>query len=112
MRATIKTPGEIPMSSNVWNRRAVLQSLAAGAVAIPHHHADEPTKAKCNIKQSVCRWCYGKIPLDKLAGDAAKIGYKSVELLNPDEFKVVKQAGLTCAVIRCASIADGLNRKE
>ena len=100
------------MSRNVWNRRAVLQSLAGAAVAVPHLLADEPAKAKGNIKQSVCRWCYGKIPLDKLAAVAAKIGYKSVELLNPDEFKVIKQAGLTCAVIRCASIADGLNRKE
>jgi hydroxypyruvate isomerase len=65
-----------------------------------------------NIKQSVCRWCYGRISLTKLAAEAARIGYKSVELLMPEEFKEVKPYGLTCAMIRCASITAGLNRKE
>jgi hydroxypyruvate isomerase len=103
------------MSRNLWNRRSVIQTLggaAAFSLSQPLFATDDPVKIKGNIKQSVCRWCYGKVPLEKLAAEAAKIGYKSVELLGPDEYKVVKQAGLTCAVLRCASIADGLNRKE
>jgi hydroxypyruvate isomerase len=98
------------------NRRVVLQNAAAGALAALAGEsllADEPAKVKGNIKQSICRWCYNKIPLDKLAAEAGKIGYKSLELLNANEIKQVKQLGLTCAVMASAgSIADGLNRKE
>jgi hydroxypyruvate isomerase len=104
------------------DRRSVLKTAAAGIVLgglTPSARltdllaaADEPAKAKNNIKQSVCRWCYGKIPLEQLAASAAKIGYKSVELLGPDDFKVVKAAGLTCAMVRTSSIENGWNRKE
>jgi hydroxypyruvate isomerase len=101
------------------NRRTALKVAGAGALgslAVSARPADailsEPHKIQGNIKQSVCRWCYGRIPLDQLAAEAAKIGYKSVELLTPEDFKTVKPFGLTCAMLRCASIADGLNRKE
>lgn len=92
-------------------RRALLTG-AAGVLSAAHVLAADKLATKGNIKQSLCRWCYGKIPLDKLAAEAAKIGYKSIELLGPDEYKTIKSFGLTCAMVRCASITDGLNRKE
>ncbi len=102
-----------------WSRRSFLQLTGTGAVsalalstAQSVAPAAEAVKSKGNIKQSVCRWCYGKIPLKKLAAAVKKLGYQSVELLGPDEYKEIKPLGLTCAMIRCASIADGLNRKE
>jgi hydroxypyruvate isomerase len=73
-------------------------------------HARE--KDRDRLRQSVCRWCYGSVPLARLAAEAARIGYQSVELIGPDEFPVVKECGLTCAMLRCRSIADGLNRLE
>jgi hydroxypyruvate isomerase len=99
------------------NRRTALTALAAGTVAAAHVdtalQADEPAKPKGRIKQSICRWCYGSMPLEKLAEAAVKIGYRSIELISPEEYKVVKKYGLTCAVLRCASgIKNGLNRKE
>jgi hydroxypyruvate isomerase len=100
------------------NRRSMLQSLSAGAAALAAAefaaplHADEPAKIKGNIKQSVCRWCYGGIELAKLAEAAKKMGFQSVELLSAEEFKVIKPLGLTCAMMRCNSIPEGLNRKK
>jgi hydroxypyruvate isomerase len=101
------------------SRRAVLKltgAAALGALAASRARAgaraQEPVQAKGNIKQSVCRWCYGKIGLEDLARAAKRMGYQSIELLGPEEYKVIKPLGLTCAMIRCASIADGLNRKE
>jgi len=98
------------------NRRRALQAagVSLGALsAASLHAADDPPKPKGNLKQSVCAWCYNKIPLEKLAEEAKKIGYQSVELLGPDQIKKVKAVGLTCAVMNTAgSIADGLNRKE
>ena len=93
------------------------QALAAGAACAGTLWWDLPTvtaapAVRGRIKQSVCRWCYGRMPLEQLAAEAARIGYKSIELIGPEEFKVIKPFGLTCAMVRCKSITDGLNRKE
>ena len=105
------------MSRNAsFNRRSALKAGAAtlAAASLPSFgSSDEPAKTKGRIKQSICRWCYGSIPLEQLAEAARKIGYQSIELISPEEYKVVKKFGLTCAVMRCASgISKGLNRKE
>lgn len=88
-------------------------ALAAGAAltAAATLRADEPAATKGRIKQSICRWCYGKIPLDKLAAEAKKIGYQSIELLKPDEFLKIQPFGLTCAVLYgCGTLTDCLNK--
>jgi hydroxypyruvate isomerase len=97
-----------------YTRRQILAATgaAAGALAASPLAADEPSPVKGRIKQSVCRWCYGSIPLEKLAAEAKKMGYLSIELLLPPDIKVVQKFGLTCAMIGGASIPDGLNRKE
>lgn len=51
-----------------------------------------------NINHSVCRWCYRDIPLEQLCEASKAMGLKSVELLNPDEWKVPIKYGLTCAM--------------
>jgi hydroxypyruvate isomerase len=104
----------------LWSRRSVLQTAGAGvlgALAASPTKADrqDTYKSKGHIKQSVCRWCYNKIPLDTLAAEAAKMGYKSIELLTADEYKEVKPHGLTCAMLSPKIkniIPEGLNRKE
>jgi hydroxypyruvate isomerase len=97
------------------NRRTALKTLGAGLALAGTgvFAADEPAKPKGNIKQSVCRWCYGKIPLDKLAAEIAKFGYRSIELLQAKDILTVKKLGLTCAIMSTAgTIAEGINRKE
>jgi hydroxypyruvate isomerase len=92
------------------------EALAAGAAVTlaAALSADEPRPARGRIKQSVCRWCYvpGRMSLEKLAAAARKMGYRSIELLVPEEITVVQSFGLTCAVLGRPSIPDGLNRKE
>src|SRR6516164_6122020 len=99
------------------SRRDLLQTVGVGAVASLAVSRLEGAPAKSehgkgNIKQSICRWCYGRIPLEKLAAEAVKIGYKSIELLTADEYKVIKPFGLTCAMFGRVSISDGFNRPE
>jgi hydroxypyruvate isomerase len=103
--------------ANSFSRRTALKALTAGAAAWAVSHAEarseEPAKVNGNVKQSICRWCYGKIPLEKLAAEAKKMGYQSIELIGPEEYKTVKSFGLTCGMMRCATgIVNGLNRKE
>jgi hydroxypyruvate isomerase len=96
-------------------RRSALKAAGAAALAATTPlavHSETPAAPNGNLKQSVCRWCYGRIPLEKLAVEVKKIGYLSLELLLPQEHKVVKQHGLTCAVLGGADIANGMNRKE
>jgi hydroxypyruvate isomerase len=98
------------------NRRDVLRAAGAavaGGLALGGAaRADEPVKPKGNVKHSLCRWCYSKIPLDQLAEGAKKLGYQSIELLVPREVLEVKKVGLTCAILGGADIVQGLNRKE
>jgi hydroxypyruvate isomerase len=53
---------------------------------------------KGRIKQSVCRWCYSKIPLEDLAREAKAMGLQSIELLGPNDWPVIQKYGLTCAL--------------
>ncbi|HEV3078503.1 MAG TPA: TIM barrel protein [Gemmataceae bacterium] len=105
--------------NNFYDRRTMLQALGTGALAAvgassvrAESPAAEPYKPKGNIKQSICRWCYSRIPLEKLAAEAVKLGYKSIELLTIEEYQQIKPSGLTCAMLGKVSIVDGLNRKQ
>lgn len=118
------------MSTPELERRTALGMIAAGTAAMTgasaanalnakHQPAasapGSPVALKGRINHSVCRWCYGSMPLDELARNAAAIGMKSVELLNPDEWPVVKKHGLTCAVanaVKSNPIPKGFNRLE
>lgn len=65
------------------------------------------------IKHSVCKWCYGDLTVDELAGFASSIGMHSVELLTVDDFPTLQKHGLVCAMTNGPStIADGFNRVE
>src|SRR5690349_11882054 len=104
----------IPMKNErVLNRRMLLQSAGAAALTTL---AASPGQAQTpdiqgggaelrgsHIKQSVCRWCYGKIPLEKLATEAKKMGFVSIELLLPADYLKIKPLGLTCAMLSCAT---------
>ena len=50
------------------------------------------------LKQSVSYWPYSKIPLPEFAKAAKNIGLAAVDLLQPEEWPVVRDAGLTCSM--------------
>ncbi len=101
-------------NSPLLSRRSALQAAGATALAaaVPAVHSESPAKPNGNLKQSVCRWCYGRMKLEELAAAVKPIGYQSIELLLPEEHQVVKKFGLTCALLGGADIAKGMNRKE
>ena len=85
------------------SRRNVLKSVLSGATmaslsSVSWSQQNAAIKRKGNIRQSVSRWCYQKIPLDKLCAYATEIGLKAVDLLNPDEFEVPARYGLVCSM--------------
>src|SRR5260370_11084358 len=60
-------------------------------------HQSAPVRRKGQIRQSASRWCYQKIPLDKLCAYGAEIGLKAIDLLNPDEWEVPPRYGFVCS---------------
>ena len=56
------------------------------------------------FNHSVCRWCYGKIPIEEFADRCKDMGIRSIELLNPDEWHIVLDRGMTCAVSNGSSL--------
>jgi hydroxypyruvate isomerase len=96
------------------DRRCFVQTAAAGSVAVLSAAAqDKPVERKGKLKQSACRWCYTKVPIEDFAQEGARLGLKSVDLAGPSEWPVLKKYGLTPTMIGGGTtIPDGFNRKE
>jgi hydroxypyruvate isomerase len=70
-------------------------------------------RSASRLKQSVSRWCYGRIRLDDLCEAAKSIGYRSVELLDEADWPVPKKHGLECAMANgFGTIPVGFNRPD
>ena len=109
-------------------RRSVLggaAAVAAGATVAalqapaPLLAEDKPAgfvagsaQLKGRIKQSACKWCYSKIPLDEFAAAAKQIGLVGVDLLGPSDFPTLKKYDLLCTMTNSHPIHPGLNKKK
>jgi len=50
------------------------------------------------LKQSVSYWPYSRIPLAEFARGCKNIGLPAIDLLQPEEWPVVREAGLVCSM--------------
>jgi hydroxypyruvate isomerase len=102
----------------IIGRREVLSAGAAGlgSVLMPGDAGGAQGKVvkTGRIRQSVCRWCYAKIPLPDLCRAAADLGLTAMDLLQPAEWDVAREYGLTCSMGSgfAGGIADGLNNPK
>src|SRR5688572_32102246 len=99
-------------------RRTAVRRMTAGAAlaavtaaGVRAAEAATPQNLKGRIRHSVCKWCYGKIPLEEFCQSAKGIGLTSVELLQPADFATLRKHGLTCAMVSNPTI-DGLGGIE
>lgn len=106
-----------------WNarvtRRRVLWSagaLAAGTTLAASHSraaAEDstiPAVIRGRINQSVCLWCFEKHwDLDQHCRIAAGLGCKSIELVEPKHWPVLKKHGLICALTPAHMFIRGMN---
>ncbi len=98
-------------------RAAVGAMMGATGVALTADSgpAEAATQApvKGRLKQSVCKWCYGKLSLDELCTHAKAIGLKGIDLLGEKDWPVVKKHGLICTMASGpGGIKKGWNRIE
>src|SRR5579862_6189307 len=106
------------------SRRSALTTLAGASAALtavmklaPALTASEATngeKLNGRVNHSVCKWCYGKIPLPEFCKAAKGMGLQSVELLQVEDFPTLKEHDLICAMVSGVpgGITSGLNRLE
>jgi hydroxypyruvate isomerase len=94
------------------DRREALKALGVAAVGASLRPRFNVTG---RLKQSVSRWPFQHIPLPDLCRAAAGMGLAGIDLLNPDDWPVVKEHGLVCSmgyphsVNRRDFIATGFN---
>ena len=55
---------------------------------------------------------YAKIPLDDLCRQAAELGFKGIDLVEPNEYPTLKKYNLIGTTTKTHTIPKGLNRKE
>ena len=89
-------------------RRSLLTGAAAGlgtfaitpgcVTAAAGSMAERAGQPRGRIKQSVSRWPYGKIPLPEFCRAAKAIGIAAIDLLQPEEWAVVRDCGLLCSM--------------
>lgn len=100
------------------NRRSFLKISTCGSITsaitltstTSHTQNTQPSLLKGRIKQSVSRWCYSKIPLPEFCNAVKSMGLVGIDLLDPEEWQVVKEHGLICTMANGpGSITKGWN---
>jgi hydroxypyruvate isomerase len=106
------------------SRRTALKTLTGTALTLPaltDSFASTMTQSdqtapllKGRINHSVCKWCYGKIPLEDFCKAVKEMGITGIDLLGPNEWPVLKKYGLTCSMPQGAGkgIPDGFNNPK
>ena len=64
------------------------------------------------INQSVVPWCFRPMPLEELCAHSAQLGLRSVELVAPDKFALLKENKLVCALTGSHGFAKGFAHVE
>lgn len=99
-------------------RRTALQHLMIGSLAstsLPSiacmNNTEGPLSLKGNIRHSVCRWCYGSIPLEDFCAAIKNIGISAIDLVGPKDWPTLKKFGLYSSMCNGAEInlTDGWN---
>lgn len=89
-----------------------LGSIATGAGA----QSSGKVVKNGRLKQSVCRWCYQRIPLDEFCKGVADMGLPAIDLLQPEEWEVAARYNLICSTgypgQGGGTIPDGLNNRQ
>ena len=102
------------------SRREVLRcasaAVATGSVLAHAGRASESGSAvarKGRLNQSICYWCFAEYwDLEPMCRIARDLGCKSVELVEPEHWPVLKKYGLVCALAGSHWFDQGMNNPK
>ncbi|MFN5361761.1 MAG: hydroxypyruvate isomerase family protein [Bacteroidota bacterium] len=94
------------------NRRKIIRNMLAGSAAIAaspllglRAGADIGFVPKGNIHHSVCRWCFGDMPLDQLCAAVKEMGLVGIDLVGPKDWDTLKRYNLVSTMCNGAEIS-------
>lgn len=96
--------------SNSNRRQFMIRTGAASGVAAlaaslgERLQAQDEASGGVKINHSVCKWCYGSVPLEDLCVAGKEFGLQSIELLAPKAIEVVQKHGMTCALVNFPTV--------
>lgn len=67
--------------------------------------ADKGFVPKGNIHHSVCRWCFGDMPLDQLCAAVKEMGLVGIDLVGPKDWDTLKRYNLVSTMCNGAEIS-------
>ena len=116
----MKTTPKVPRPEAALSRRQILRGvaalgavgLAAGAVTGRAAERDVYRAKNGKVRQSVVPWCFKPMTLAELCVVAVRLGLPSVELTTPNNFSLLKQHGLVCALTSSHGFAKGFAHVE
>jgi hydroxypyruvate isomerase len=87
-------------SDDISRRQLMIRASALTLAACAPATAAQPagTVSRARLKQSVCRWCYARIPLRDFCQGVAALGLTAIDLLTPEEWPVAREFGLGCSM--------------
>ncbi|MCU0633325.1 MAG: TIM barrel protein [Gemmatimonadaceae bacterium] len=102
---------DVAFSRRDWLRSAA--AIAGSAALSPDAAMAMNASAPGRLRQSVCRWPFGQVPLPEFAQKVKAMGIVAIDLLVESEWPVVRDAGLVCSMVtpttRNDFLARGLN---
>lgn len=114
------------MSTSEFNRRrSAIKKIIAGTLSMSaatqafsgvsspaHGYTNHIMKG--NINHSVCKWCYGSIPLEEFCVAVKAMGITAIDLIGPADWPTLKKHGLYSSMCNGAeiSIEKGFNDKQ
>ena len=74
-------------------------------------NANKDFELKNNIHHSVCQWCYGYLPIEDFLVILKDLGIKSIDLVGPKDWPLLKKYDIHCAMCNGAeiSLTEGWN---
>lgn len=95
----------------ITRREALASAGAALAAASVGSAEGGRVVQKGRLKQSVCRWCYGKIPLPDFCKAVKEIGLTAIDLIEEKDWPLLAEHGLICSMgwKMGGDIPNGLN---
>src|ERR1700761_3328217 len=114
------------MSSKATRRDAIKNIVASTAAigaagmfsslnaAAAESKKEQKLELRGTINHSVCRWCYGDIPLEDLCVGVKKIGFSAIDLVGPKDWPTLKSHGIYSSMCNGAeiSLTEGWNHPE
>jgi hydroxypyruvate isomerase len=66
------------------------------------------SELKGNINHSVCKWCYGKIPLEEFLNNLNDLEVKAIDLIGPADWPTLKKYDIHCSM--CSGAGLGIEK--